>query len=616
MRHHGVCVPGLGTLVVVAACGQVFAWASVASAEPIGRKTAARPAGAAEPVPEASRGTGLFFADAAAETGLIHTYDTPLGVTTLSASSAAGGVVADFNNDGFDDLFVLGGGAQPDRMFVNNGDGTFTDRALQWGLARTHHAFGASAADFDSDGDVDLFITSYGPVSGAPQAGRFLLLRNMSLGPNSLFIDIAPASGVAQCLPGLLDGTGSGWGDYDLDGDLDLVVCSYKRTQPGNRLFRNDGADGLAWRFTDVTAQAGIERTQMQGFLPRFVDMNGDRYPELILVADSGSSRYFVNNGDGTFTDRLVDARGLEQMNGMGIDVGDVNQDGLLDMYVTNIDYGSGGNILLVQNPDHTFTNIAGSAGCEDGYWGWGTLMLDIDHDGDVDIAETNGSNGQFAGRPSLLFLNDGDGSRFTESGAALGFAHNGQGRGLVRIDLENDGDQDLVILCNNQPMSVFRNELIGADRVTPDNARWLRVLLDTSARAGLAPQGIGSMVRVRGAFGERIAPVDNGSNHCTTSAPLAQFGLGSLGGVDHLRVEWADGTHTTLSGVAADQILTVRAPFHPADFDGSGSIDAMDAAAFVDAFLAGDLNCDFTGDWRLDFFDVAGFVDWLRDGL
>ncbi|MEM9372828.1 MAG: CRTAC1 family protein [Planctomycetota bacterium] len=565
--------------------------------------------------------TGLFFTHAAEATGLLHTHGPVPQTGMLAGTTAAGGAVADFDGDGYQDVFVLGGGLNADALFINNGDGTFTERADVWGADRWHHSYGASAADFDGDGDTDLFITSYGSSETGPAAGRLLLLRNDLVDGRRVFTDIAQASGVATLLGDLIDGTGSGWGDYDLDGDLDLFVCAYERTVAGNRLFRNDGpGEAGSWSFTDVTDQAGLARTHTQGFLPRFVDLDMDRHPELVLVADTGSSRVFYNNKDGTFRDETDRSRGIEQMNAMGIDIADVNQDGRFDYYVTNIDYGFRVNILMVQNPDGSFDDTGEQSGVDNGYWGWGALMLDLDNDGDIDIAETNGGYAQFSGKPSLIFLNDGDGNTFTESSEALGFAHNGQGRGLVRIDIENDGDLDLLIICNNQPLSVHRNELIGPDRATPPDAGWLRVLLDTDQRAGLAPDGTGAIVRIRsasfGGTGERIASVDNGSNHCTTSPAEAHFGLGAIDRIDHVRVEWADGTHTTLGGVDANQILTIAAPFHPADFDGSGSIDALDASAYVDAFLLGDLNADIDADWDLDFFDVAAFVGVLRSGL
>jgi hypothetical protein len=651
MRFHDVRAPRRAGLCVGTLClGAIAACCGLSAAGPrhpgVDRPSAQRPAMAvptsdahhtprpsadgastnpaadASPVlTDAPRGSAgaLRFEDAAAATGLIHAHGTTPSLLLLAASHAAGGAAGDFNGDGRHDLFVLGGGTHPDRMFIANADGTFSDMTAAWGLERLHHAYGASAADFDKDGDLDLFITSYGPSNGLPQIRRHMLLRNDGdPGSNQRsFVNIADSAGLNSFQTAIIDGTGSGWGDYDLDGDLDLMVCAYRNQHAGNRMYRNDGPDGQGvWRFTDVTVQAGLSYTATQGFLPRFADMNGDRYPELLLIADTGSSKYFVNNTDGTFTLRNDLAGGLGTANAMGVDVGDVNNDGLPDWYVTNIAYEGIGNVLLVQNPDGSFTNRAADTGVWQGYWGWGTLINDFDHDGHLDIAETNGGVGQFANRPSLLYLNDGDAASFQERGADLGFVHHGQGRGLIRMDIDDDGDMDMVIICNNQPMGVFRNTLIGPDRTTPPDANWLRVVLDTGARATLAPEGIGSVVRLTTSLGQRIAQVDNASNHCTTSPAEAHLGLGAELSLPWVRVEWADGTHTTLMNVDANRVLRVAAPAHPADFDASGVVDAADALAFVQAFLASDLNADIDANFTLNFFDVARFVDLLRDGL
>lgn len=553
------------------------------------------------------------------QTGLLHEHKVSPGLQLIAALHAAGAAAGDFNGDGLHDLFVLGGGLNADRMFINNGDGTFTDMAPAWGMDRRHHAYGASAADFDGDGDLDLFVSSYGASSNVPLRWKYLLLRNDPVPgtDDRAFTDIATSAGLNGFLTPYVDGTGSGWGDFDLDGRLDLMVCGYRNQHAGNRLYRSLGPDqDGVWKFEDVTAAAGVQSTAVQGFLPRFVDMNGDRYPELILIADTGSTRYFVNNRDGTFTRRNDLAPRAATANAMGLDVGDVDNDGLLDWYVTNITEHGNGNLMLMQNADGSFTDRAAAMGVFEGYWGWGALIVDIDHNGHPDIIETNGGIGQFAASPSLLYLNDGDGASFTERGVELGFTHYGQGRGLVRMDFENDGDLDLVIICNNQPMAVFRNDLIGPDGVTPPDANWLRVILDTSARDALAPQGIGSMVRTRSAQGERLIPLDNASNHCTTAPAEAHFGLGADPIVDALQIAWSDGTFTTLADVPANQILRVEAPAHPADFDASGTLDMFDVSAFVNALVAGSPTADANGDWRTDFFDLARFLRQFREGM
>jgi hypothetical protein len=562
---------------------------------------------------------GLAFSEAVDATGLVHEHRTTPGLLLIAALHAAGAAAGDFNGDGLHDLFVLGGGLNADRMFINNGDGTFTDMAPAWGMDRRHHAYGASAADFDGDGDLDIFISSYGPSNNVPLRWKYLLLRNDAVPgtDDRVFTDIATSAGLNGFLTSFVDGTGSGWGDYDLDGRLDLMVCGYRNQHAGNRLYRNLGPDqDGVWKFQDVTAAAGVQSTAVQGFLPRFVDMTGDRYPELLLIADTGSTRYYVNNRDGTFTLRNDLAFRVSGANAMGVDVGDVDNDGLLDWYITNITEQGNGNLMLVQNPDGSYTDRAAQMGVFEGYWGWGALIVDIDHNGHPDIIETNGGIGQFTNKPSLLYLNEGDGVSFAERGVELGFSHFGQGRGMIRMDFENDGDLDLVIVCNNQPMAVFRNDLIGPDGVTPPDANWLRVILDTSARGALAPQGIGSMVRTRSAQGERLIPLDNASNHCTTAPAEAHFGLGADTAVDALQIAWADGSYTTLADVPANQILRVSAPAHPADFDGSGEVDMFDLSAFVQALGAGSATADANGDWRIDFFDLARFVRQFREGM
>ena len=140
-----------------------------------------------------------------------------------------GGVVGDFNNDGYHDIFMLTGGGAPDQFYINNTDGTFTEQATQWGVDRAQHSFGASAADFNNDGYLDIFITSYGDGSFVPAAGEMTLYKNN--GPdtdgNWSFDDVAIEANVNRLFGTTHDGLGSGWCDFDLDGDLDLMVCGY-----------------------------------------------------------------------------------------------------------------------------------------------------------------------------------------------------------------------------------------------------------------------------------------------------------------------------------------------------------------------------------------------------
>lgn len=558
----------------------------------------------------------LHFTNRTTEAGLtsINSFSPDQNYTAM----IGGGVAADFNNDGYDDILQLGS-LNPNALFINNQDGTFTDQADQWGIAGPFHSYAASAADFNNDGYIDLYITAFGPADQPPQAGKLLLLRNN--GPDSKgrwsFTDIAQTAGVNHLTPGLdiKEGSGSAWGDYDLDGDLDLFVTAYSEIVPGNRLFRNDGPDkSNTWRFTDITAQAGLEQKGIAGFLPSFADMNNDRFPELIIIADAGTSKYFTNNQDGTFTDTTNTARGIETVNGMGIDIADINNDQLLDFYVTNIRFtfpAAGGNALLIQNPDRSFNNTAPSNGTHLGYWGWGTLINDFDHDGDKDILENNGFYASgFGNNPVTLFLNQGDGTQFTESALVCGIAHRDQGRGLIRLDVENDGDIDAVFFHQQRPTAYYQNNLI-SKKSTPPNTHWARIKLDTYARDTLAPQGIGALVTISTKAKEYILPIHANTTYCGSSPVEAHIGLADESAIEAIRVAWPDGTFTTWTDLAADQIFTLHAPFHPADFDDSAAIDLNDIIGFATALYNRNLTADHNGDSELDYYDISAF---LRD--
>ena len=484
----------------------------------------------------------ISFTDQTASSGLVATH-----APTFAADDVAGGTVGDFNNDGYQDVFYLSGGALPDRLFINNGDGTFTDQAAAWGIAASHRGSAASAADYDGDGDLDIFVNSF--------TGNRLYQNQ-----GGSFIDVAAAAGVDSD-----SFYGSAFGDYDLDGDLDLAVVDWN-SGPMNRLFRNDGGT-----FTDVTTSSGVgpALTGTFGYAVRFCDMDGDRYPEILWVGDFTTSRYFRNLGDGTFSDITTLAGVNFDDSEMGHTVADYDRDGDFDWYVTTINT----NNLYRNDGAHSYTQIAEISGVDFTGWGWGTVSADFDHDGWVDLAATSQSSGQFlyqnvsttvGGPLSFQFWN-------------IGFSANASGRALSHFDADNDGDQDLLIFPREGPLQFYRNELSGP------NTHWLRVTLSPGTESDIAPHGAGSVITAVAGGETHVFRVDLGCNYLGQSEIPAHVGLGAENMVQTLTVDWPNGLQTVLTDVPADQTIHIEAGVAPSpdfrrgDVNNDGAIDVAD---------------------------------------
>lgn len=549
----------------------------------------------------------LTFSDQSGPSGIVanHSSTPRLGMQFMTP----GGAVGDFNSDGFPDVLCLGGSAGVDRLFINQGNGTFIEEGAAWGINATHAGSGAAAADFDGDGDIDIYITSHG-YAPSFSGDTNILYRNNG---NGTFTDIAAQAGVrATLLPGMSEGDAFSpcWGDYDLDGDLDLAVAGWYGS---NRLFRNNG-DGT---FTDATASIATDMSLVRGFTPTFQDINGDRYPELLWVADFYTSRLLINNGDGSFNDGTAGSGTGLDSNGMGSTVGDFNDDGLMDWYATsriNQDGTSGsGNMLYINDGDETFTESSVAAGVNRGDWGWGTEAADFNNDGLLDLVATNGWDGTFFSvDPTRIFLNNGDGTFFNAT-ASTSLNHTGQGRGLAVLDADADGDMDLLIFCNNEPLGYFENQLTGP------NTNWIQISFDTSNRADIAPHGYGTSVEISAASMTQTRWMDGGSSYLANSQLMVHVGLGSASMVDELTVTWPTGETTVLTNVSANQRLVISAPEVTciADFaPPEGVLDFFDVIAFLGAFSSQSPAADLAPPTGVfDFFDVVAYLAAFSQG-
>ncbi len=486
----------------------------------------------------------MTFSDQTASAGLTHM--TMVQGDMAQRQMFSGGAVGDFDRDGWPDLFLLGGGVSVDSLYINNGDGTFTDRAADWGIATIHRGHGAAVGDFNNDGWPDIYVTTSGSVVGGDQTGKHKLYRNEG---GASFTDIAFAAGVNQTSGLYTTSTGAAFGDYDMDGDLDLFVCGWEALD-SNRLFRNNGDE----TFTDTTLSAGVG-FQFYAFTPRFVDMNGDRYPEILIASDFTTSQYYVNNQDGTFSSLSLANGTGQDTNGMGQTVADFNRDGLPDWYVTSIYADTtvqDGNYLYINQGNDQYIAQPESAGARNGGWGWGADARDFDHDGYFDLVETNGwMPVEWLTETSYLFRNNGDLTFSEYQGGTSGFDHVSQGRTVLTLDYDRDGDMDVVLTGWDEPVTLMRNEVSGP------NTNWIVIQLDTDSDPGLAPEGQGARVIATTGVVTQYAWIDSGTTYLGTRQRMAHFGLGSANSVD-LTIEWADGSVTSLPGVAANQMLTL----------------------------------------------------------
>jgi hypothetical protein len=488
----------------------------------------------------------------------------------------------DYDNDGWADLFVLSGtrleGAPPgasNRLYKNNRDGTFTDVTTRAGLLRTGWASAVTVGDYDNDGFDDIFITYY---------GHNALYHNNGDGT---FSDVTAKAGLDQAAVRYGSGCTWVDYDRDGRLDLFVAnylnTTLEKLPKPGEnadcnwkgvpvncgprglptgfvQLFHNHG-DGI---FTDVSRASGVALAS--GSYPMTAvaaDYDNDGWPDIYVACDSTPSWLFRNQHNGTFREEglergvALSEDGLEQA-GMGVGVGDYDLDGNLDMFKTN--FADDTNVLYRNDGKGNFDDVTirSGLGVETRYVGWGTGMVDLDNDGFPDLFVVTGSVYPEVERrlpaypfrtPRLVFRNLGDG-RFEElleeAGSGVSEAHSS--RGCAFGDFDNDGDMDILVINMNEPPSLLRNDV-------SSGGHWLKVLL-----VGVNSNRSAIGARVVASYGTRrqAQEVSAQSSFYSANDRRLHFGLGTETTAD-LTVRWTNGTTETIPNVAADQLVTVR---------------------------------------------------------
>jgi hypothetical protein len=504
-------------------------------------------------------------------------------VLRMFTSGGAAVAVGDYDNDGFDDMFVTDSdNGKKSHLYHNNGNLTFTEVTDAAGVGGGNDPLSIVADalwfDYDNDGWVDLLIGRFGTP---------ILYHNEH---NGKFKDVSAASGIKKFGNTIAVVAF----DYDNDGKLDLMFGNYFKPENlldlksphvlpndldnainggGVTLWKGDGKG----RFVETTEKAGFQKHTGWTLDIGHGDFNNDGFQDIYLACDYGTDRLFMNNGNGTFTDVTEKAIGIDTKKGMNVDVADYDNDGLLDVYVTNIfdEYMKECNMLWHNNGDGTFTDLSAETGTCVTLWGWAAKFGDFDNDGWQDLFVVNGlrSAGKENYIPVLVNMITKPGVDFTdvnnwpliggmtwsgyqkkkmfrnlgtqafkEISADAGVDNDKDGRGIGMADFDNDGRLDLYQTNADQAAIFYRNETAGV-------GNWVELkLVGTKSNK----DAIGARVTLKAGGATQIREVNGGNGYSGQSTLKLHFGVGQATKIDSLEIKWP-------SGVAQKEMAAVN---------------------------------------------------------
>jgi hypothetical protein len=510
------------------------------------------------------------FVDITEEAGITfkHSYGDH-NMSNIVEGTGPGCVVFDYDIDGDPDLYFFNAcwlrevndnlgrdlrGKLFNALYRNNGDGSFADVTQQAGVGDDGYGMGGSAADFDGDGDLDLYVCNYGPN---------VFYRNNGDGT---FTDVSKKAG----LDDKHWSVSAPWLDYDNDGDLDVFVANYLEYDAGefrdfypaagypgplsykgqaDRLYRNNG-DGT---FTEVTKPAGVFFPDGRAMSAVACNLNDDGYLDIYVANDAMPNNFYVNTGRGTFVDRAVEVsaafgEGGQGASSMGPAVGDVDRDGRMDLYIPDMGYG-----CLLMNRGEMFVDMTAPTGlaliCGQ-YTGWGGLLLDYDNDGWLDVYLSTGNAHHEYTEEDVLARNAGDGKFIDVARHSGSYFHNKYvGRGSAMADFDNDGDMDLVVMNLNGRARLLRND--GGNR-----NNWLMV----APKLGMnKADAIGARVTVTVGGRKLVQDAISVTGYLSQSDGRTHFGLGQADRVEEVEIRWPNRQTTTLRSIPVNTFLTVH---------------------------------------------------------
>jgi hypothetical protein len=452
---------------------------------------------------------------------------TSLGVGVSYGDSTYGGGVSfcDFDNDGWDDITYSSTDGQEVYFYKNNNGTSFS--LVDFGMNDVYRTKQVIWVDYDNDGDKDFFATS---ISG---------LNKFYMNDGSMnFTDITDSCGLFTVN---LFTYGASFGDIDNDGDLDVFISN--RDDVGyvqsNKLYKNDS--GV---FTDITTDSGISLDADLSYCSAFFDYDNDGDQDIYVAVDKlKKNRLYQNNGDETFTD-VSDSSGAGIIiDAMSTTIGDYNNDGWFDIYITNT---LAGNQLLKNNGDGTFTNTSASVGTEFLSVAWGSVFLDADNDSDIDLYVSGVLNGSSL-LPSAFYENQGDNTFLIPTG--IGFGNDTRESYSNAIgDFNNDGLPDIIVMNDIDNNFLWEN-------TTSNSNNWLKLKLQgvTSNK-----DGIGSRIEVSAGGKIQYRYTLCGEGYLGQNSKSEFVGVGNAIIIDQVKITWLSGTVDIFENIAPNQTLTI----------------------------------------------------------
>lgn len=520
----------------------------------------------------------LNFADEAVARG----FDYDIGVNF--EQFGAGNGLIDLDGDGDLDIVIAGAANDMIGIFENDGTGNFTDRSATSGMSSISESTGLNGADYDNDGDIDIF------VGGWMSPSR--LYRNNG---DMTFTDVTVAAGVSTSCPGM----GSSWSDINNDGHLDLYVSvrTFTFADPTNNFFFLNNGDGT---FTEQGALLGIHAPNDPTLLSAFFDYDRDGDDDLYLGTDKGSqmalnNRLYRNDG-GTFTEVTAKTNAYAYLDCMGIAVGDINFDGKFDLYMTNV---FDGNLLLLNDGNDVFVDHTAAAGVGNFRIGWGTVFADFDNDSELDIYLCNmaGDNRLYRGSQAWPLIDEAPSANVDEESNVF----------CVSIgDVDGDGDLDMLVGDTNGKAHLYINH-------SPDTKvnSWIRFnVVGNNANI----YGIGTCVEVLSRGRTQLREVRSGVNYKSQDEYTLHYGLGAItGAVPSVSMVYPGGEVRSLTNAPMNQTWTLFPQARLGDADNNGQIDLyefVEAVGFLTApgesIVPGQEIYDMDGDFDIDFDDLA----------